>query len=431
MIRINIQRLMKHIKDLSKIGHDPDGGVTRFPFTVEEREAKQYIAQLMKQIGLEIYEDEIGNLFGKRIGADSTLPSILIGSHLDTVKNGGMFDGALGVLAGIEILQTMIEQGIQTRHSITVVAFTDEEGVRFSTGMLGSRALVGELHEEELFQYKDENGISIADAMLQCGYNPKLVHRARRCSEEFKAFLELHIEQGKVLESEQVPVGIVTGIVGVKWLKVNIRGEEGHAGTTPMAIRKDPVPVAARLIDFVELKSRQNEGVLATVGRIRVFPGSINVIPREVELFFDLRHLSWDLICQMEDDIKTFLSTCCGTKGMTFTVEVTHELKPTSCSPILIETLQKAAKRIGTKFLMMPSGAAHDAMILASLTKVGMVFVRSKDGISHSPLEWSDADDIEAAANILLHALLDIAEVEKNSKHHIRKDEHDLGEIVS
>ncbi|WP_339230160.1 Zn-dependent hydrolase [Aeribacillus sp. FSL K6-2833] len=413
MIKINVQRLMKHIKDLSKFGHDPNGGVTRFPFTDEEREAKQYIVHLMKQIGLEIYEDEIGNLFGKRVGTDSALPSILIGSHLDTVKNGGMFDGALGVLAGIEILQTMMEQGIQTRHSISVAAFTDEEGVRFSTGMLGSRALTGELQEEELFQYKDENGISIADAMVQCGYNPKLVHRARRCSEEFKAFLELHIEQGKVLESEQAPVGIVTGIVGVKWLKVTIRGEEGHAGTTPMAMRKDPVTVAARLIDFVEQKAQQSDGLRATVGSIRVFPGSINVIPREVELFFDIRHLSWELICQMEDDIQMFLSACCNTKGMTFTVEATHELKPVSCSPVLIEAIQTAAKRTGTKFLMLPSGAAHDAMILASLTKIGMVFVRSKDGISHSPLEWSDVDDIEAAANILLHALLDIAEAEK------------------
>lgn len=409
-MQININRLFNNLLELGKFGLDEStNGVSRFPFTEEEKYAKSFLTQLMKQAGLEIYEDAIGNLFGKKLGSQPELPAILIGSHIDTVKNGGKFDGALGVLAGIEVLQTMFDTGFKPKHTIMVVAFTDEEGVTFSTGMLGSRAFIGQLPLDELYRFTDKNGVTIAHSMEAYGLDPNKLKEAAFPTHQIKAYLELHIEQGNVLFTEDLPVGIVTGISGMKWIQVSIHGEAGHAGTTPMHYRKDPMPIAAELITKVTKEAAKLEATVATVGKINIFPGNINVIPNQVDLSFDIRSLEMKNIALIEDVIKVFLQETCDRNQMTFEIEILDELSPAICSESIVNQIEHAARVHNLKPFKLISGAAHDAMVLSKVTNIGMIFVRSEHGISHNPKEWTNKQDIFQATNVLYETVKNMA----------------------
>lgn len=410
-MNINQDRLWNNLQKLGEVGRDPKGGITRLSFTKEEREAKDLVRQFMEEAGLKVVEDEIGNLFGRREGLDPTAPAVLIGSHIDSVFNGGNFDGPAGVLTGIEVLHTLKEQQLETNHPIEVVAFTDEEGARFSSGMLGSSALTGSLSEEDLTNSKDKDGITIAEAMKEFGYNPNHLNKVRRDTETIKSYLELHIEQGKILESEDVPVGVVSGLVGVTWLKVTITGEAGHAGTTPMWLRKDPMTAAAKIITKLEELAKQQERTVITTGRIQASPGGVNIIPAKVEFTLDVRDLSEEIIQNVEKNIHEIVASVANEREVMFEIEKLHKLPAALCSEDMKNKIKDSVEELDYKVVELPSGAGHDAMIMAKVTDIGMIFVRSKDGISHNPKEWTEKEDLAVGAEVLYRTVLRVAVV--------------------
>lgn len=399
-MNINSDRLWKQLMELGEIGKDPEGRITRLAFTEEERAAKNYVAKLMEEAGMTVHEDAIGNLFGRLEGTNSELPAVLLGSHLDSVFNGGRFDGPAGVLSAVEVVRTLTEQDLRPLHSIEVVAFTDEEGARFSTGMLGSQAVCGDLSLEEL-QARDKQNITIWDAMKQAGYDPEKVDSAKRNPGAFKAYVELHIEQGKVLETEGLSVGVVTGIAGPLWLRFTLTGEAGHAGTTPMNLRKDPMAAAAKIILSIEEIVKRRQGAVATVGAIFAEPGGINIIPGKVQFALDLRDISELVRDEIEAEINEALSAICRERGIAYEIEELHRIQPALCSSNLVEIISESCRDADLPVYQLTSGAGHDAMIISSITDIGMIFVRSKDGISHNPKEWSDQKDIANGAEVL------------------------------
>ena len=402
------ERLWRRLSELAEVGKQESGGITRLSFTDEERSAKDLVASLMEEAGLAVREDAAGNLFGRREGADPDAPAVLVGSHVDSVYEGGNFDGPLGVLAGVEVAQTMEEGGVETVRPVEVVAFTDEEGARFSFGMIGSRALAGTLSEEDL-EHEDADGISIADAMRHHGLDPEKIAEATRPRGSLAAYLELHIEQGRVLENGGLPVGIVTGIAAPVWHRLVFTGETGHAGTTPMQLRRDALAVAAEVMVGVEEEASATGTTVGTVGQVGVEPGGINIIPGRVELSLDLRDIEEGTRDLVEDRILQRARGVCERRGVGFETEVLQRMTPVACSETVRGAVRAACEGLGLGTRDLASGAAHDGMQLVGLCPVGMIFVRSKDGVSHSPDEWSSKEDCTAGANVLYQATLDLA----------------------
>ncbi|WP_143414862.1 Zn-dependent hydrolase [Geobacillus sp. E263] len=405
---INENRLWNRLMELGKIGKQPSGGVTRLSFTKEERAAKEKVASYMKEAGLAVYEDAVGNLLGRKEGKDPEAAVVLVGSHLDSVYNGGMFDGPLGVLSAVEVLQTMNERGVETKHPIEVVAFTDEEGARFSYGMIGSRGMAGTLSEEELV-HQDKHGISIAEAMKAAGLDPSEIGKAARRKGSVKAYVELHIEQGRVLEQANLPIGIVTGIAGLVWAKFTVEGKAEHAGATPMPIRRDPLVAAAQIIQMIEQEAKKTGTTVGTVGQMQVFPGGINVIPARVEFSLDLRDIDAAVRDNVFQSIIERAQQIGQERNVKVTVERLQEMPPVLCSELVQNAAKEACKQLGFDVFSLPSGAAHDGVQLVDLCPIGMIFVRSKDGISHSPEEWSSKEDCAAGANVLYHTVMRLA----------------------
>ena len=402
------ERLWRRLSELAEIGKQDSGGVTRLSFTEEERAAKDLVASYMEEAGLAVREDAVGNLFGRREGRDPDAPAVLMGSHVDSVYDGGNFDGPLGVLAAIEVVQTMQEDGVETAHPIEVVAFTDEEGARFSFGMIGSRALAGTLSSEDL-EHEDANGISIADAMRDYGLDPERVEEAARRPDSLAAYVELHIEQGQVLENEGLSAGIVTGIAAPVWRRLVFTGETGHAGTTPMGIRYDALAAAAEAMAVIEDEASGTGTSVGTVGQLGVEPGGINIIPGRVEISVDLRDIDEETRDRLEDRILTRVREICEKRGVGFETEVLQRMVPVSCSKEVREAVQAACEGLGLRVYDLASGAAHDGMQLVRLCPMGMIFIRSKDGVSHNPQEWSSQEDCEAGCNVLYRTVGDLA----------------------
>ncbi|UYZ12752.1 Zn-dependent hydrolase [Brevibacillus sp. WF146] len=406
---IHAERLWDRLMRLSAVGRQESGGVTRLSFTPEERAAKDLVRGFMEEAGLSVREDEAGNLIGRKEGRNPQAPVVLVGSHLDSVFNGGNFDGPLGVLAGVEVLQTMNEQGVTTEHPIEVIAFTDEEGARFSYGMIGSRAIAGLLKREEL-EHRDKDGISIAEAMRASGLDPDAVGRAARPKGSVKAYVELHIEQGKVLESRGLSVGVVSGVAGPLWLKFVLEGEAGHAGATPMALRRDPLAAAAEIMLVIEREVRQTGTAVGTVGQVTVSPGGVNIIPGRVEFSLDLRDVDKAVRDRVEQEIVRQAEAICRERGVRLGVELLQRIPPVVCSAEIQAAALAACEALGLETITLPSGAGHDCMQLTELCPVGMIFVRSRDGISHNPAEYTSKEDCADGANVLYRTVLSLAE---------------------
>jgi allantoate deiminase len=406
---INQKRLFNRILELSQVGSNEQRGVTRLSFTREDKQARDIVASYMKEAGLSIREDAAGNLIGRFEGTVPGAPTVLIGSHLDTVPDGGAFDGPLGVLGGIEVLQSMKEQGIQTAHPIEVTAFTDEEGTRFGFGMIGSMAIAGTLKLEDL-QRADEQGTTIASAMEQAGVDPARILEAARNPKEIKAYVELHIEQGKVLEKHNLPAGVVSGIAGPLWLRFTITGEAGHAGATPMGIRRDPMIPAAKIISYIEDEARKYPNTVATVGKISASPGGVNVIPRQVEFTLDLRDIDEGVRDEVEQNIEAYAQQICDERSVGLSIDTLQRVAPTPCSQEIRQTIEKAFEKSGLTPFTLTSGAGHDGMQFRDFCPIGMIFVRSKNGISHEPSEWSSEDDCGTGAEVLYNTVLQLAE---------------------
>ena len=404
-------RLWQRLKELGEIGRDEStSGVTRLSLTDEERAAKDLVASYMKEANLSVREDVAGNLIGRREGSDPEAPAILVGSHIDSVYEGGMFDGALGVLAGVEVLQTINEQEIMTRHPIEVVSFTDEEGARFGFGMMGSRAVAGTLENSDL-ERTDESGISIAKAMERHGFDPGSIREAARSENSIKAYVELHIEQGKVLESRGLPVGVVEGIASILWRRFVVSGEAGHAGTNPMNIRRDALLAAAVIAQVIEDEASKTGTSVGTVGQFEVSPGGINIIPGEVRFTLDLRDVSEQVRDSTERQILDSAEELCLERSVTLSSEVLQRVEAAPCSELVRKAAEEACQALGLEPFTLPSGAGHDAMQLKDLCPVGMIFARSKDGTSHSPAEWTMKEDCTLGANVLYETVTSLAEV--------------------
>ena len=406
---IDGERLWRRISDLGEIGAQEEGGVTRLSFSEEERAAKDRVASYIEEAGLSVYEDAAGNLFGRREGRDPESPAVLVGSHVDSVYSGGNFDGPLGVLAGIEVLHALEERGVETERPVEVVAFTDEEGARFSFGMIGSRALAGRLTPDDLHDHEDRDGVSIAEAMRACGLDPERIGDAARPEGSVKAYVELHIEQGRVLESEDLPVGVVTGIAGPVWLRFSLEGETGHAGATPMNLRRDALAAAAEIMGLIEAEAARTGTTVGTVGQLDLEPGGINIIPGRVEFSLDLRDIDEGVRDRVEGRIMEGADEVCRRRSVELEVETLQRLAPAPCSELVRGAAQRACERLGLGVRALPSGAGHDGMQLTDLCEMGMIFVRSRDGISHSPEEWSSREDCAAGGDALYWTVLDLA----------------------
>ena len=406
---IDNDRLWRRISELGEIGRQEGGGVTRLSFTEEERAAKDRVVSYMEEAGLSSREDAAGNLFGRREGRSPDSPAVLIGSHVDSVYNGGNFDGPLGVLSGIEVLHAMEEQGIETKHPIEVVAFTDEEGARFSFGMIGSRALAGRLTPEDLIKYEDGDDVSVAEAMRAYGLDPGRIGEAARPAGSVKAYVELHIEQGRVLENEDLPAGVVTGIAGPVWLRFSLEGETGHAGATPMNLRRDSLAAAAEIIGLIEAEASATGTTVGTVGQLNLEPGGINIIPGRVEFSLDLRDIDEGVRDRVERRIMEGAGEICRRRDLEMDTEMLQRLAPAPCSELVKSAVKRACERVGIRAHALPSGAGHDGMQLTELCPMGMIFVRSKAGVSHSPDEWSTKEDCAAGSNVLYWTVLNLA----------------------
>lgn len=409
MTSIDIERLRGRMEALAAIGADPGGGITRYAFSPEERAAKDLVGDMLRAAGLSTFEDAAGNLFGRLEGAEADAPALIVGSHIDTVPNGGMFDGALGVMAAVECVHAIAASGTTIRHPIEVVAFTDEEGARFRRGVFGSKAFTG-VDVSPWAQLRDVWGQDARSVMAAGGVDADRLSDAEREPATVLAFLELHIEQGEVLSSQGERVGIVEGIVGIRRLVVRFDGVANHAGTTPMAMRRDALLAGAELALATEaIAVAAGAGAVGTVGTFEVTPGAANVIPGSTELNVEFRALDPDVLARCIVDARERARGIASTRQLAVELEETVDTPPVMMDSRLVDRLVRAARASNTSVLRMPSGAGHDAMILAQRYPTAMLFVPSRDGISHNPAEWTDWDDIGPATQLLCDTMIDVA----------------------
>jgi len=401
-VRINLARLQKDVLALGEIGRTAEGGVSRRAFTPDDLKGRAYLTDRLEAAGFTVRQDAAGNLIGRYPGQDNRLPCIMIGSHIDTVPNGGMFDGAFGVLGGLECVRSMQELCLENRHPIEVVAFAAEEGSSLG-GTFGSRAMAGQIVLNELTE-REKTAI---DLNLQAyGLNGANLGQAKRSPESLKAFVELHVEQGGVLEELGIPIGLVLGIVGIYRYEVTVHGEANHAGSTPMSKRDDALVKAARLIlALQEFTVEESDEIVGTVGMLTVQPNAINVIPGEAKFTVELRDISaWGPVMVLER-LKHFAA---GLGGVEF--RRIAEKEPVRLHPGIQDKIRAACRNLGIEYHVMPSAAGHDAVAMSYITPTAMLFVPSRGGISHSPLEWTDWNDIEKGTEVLLHTVLAIDE---------------------
>ncbi|NNJ89024.1 MAG: Zn-dependent hydrolase [Eudoraea sp.] len=399
---VDQDRLENTILTLAKYGMMENGETNRVAFSDADLEGRAYIISLMQVSGLEVSVDFAGNIIGKRAGRDRYLKPIGFGSHIDMVPNGGNYDGCVGSLAAIEVIRTLNDAKIQTEHPLEVFIFSNEEG-----GVMGSRALVGELKQEAL-NVVNSTGYSMEQGINRLGGNATRIPEVERSEDALTAFLELHIEQGGILDREQIDIGVVEGIVGIKWWDVNIKGFANHAGTTPMSMRNDALLAASKFILAVNEVTKSFEGKqVGTVGRISAFPGAPNVIPGEVQLSLEIRDLSSEKIEQLFEGMKSRAIEIEKEMGTTFTfTPIDATSAPALTDPRIQKIITEAAGDLNLSTKQMQSGAGHDAQDMARITPVGMIFVPSLGGISHSPKEYTSPEDMANGANVLLRAIL-------------------------
>lgn len=398
------------LAELAAIGFTAEGGVARHPYTNEEEEAKQLFKKWMAEAGLKVREDAVGNLFGLYEGQEPDLPVVLTGSHIDSVPNGGAFDGPLGCISSLLAIQSLSKAGIKPRRSIELVVFVDEEGSRFKNGLFGSRCLMGEVAPADLEQFADGQGIALTDAMKAKGFQPEAVQSVKRSSEDIYAFIELHIEQGKILENEEKNIGIVSGIAGPSWRTFTFHGNTDHAGNTPMHMRKDTVAAAAEFILEVEKLPRQfSDTAVATVGKMNVFPNGTNVIAGKTEVTVDARDILEDARDRMLNEITKRAYSIAASRELSLQVEEGIVIPPVLVPDSIKGIIGKAAEKNGLSVRSISSGAGHDAMIVGKYIRAGMIFVPSHNGKSHSPEEWTSLPDCVNGVQVLKETLLGLA----------------------
>ena len=381
---------------------DVGDGINRLAFTDADWAGRQYIVDRMIDAGLTVEADGFGNVIGYKAGKNPDLPVVMVGSHTDSVPNGGNYDGVVGVLSAIEAVRSMTEDNVEHDHTIAVVDFMCEESSRFGAATLGSKAMRGELTLDDLQRLVDKKGISIYEALQSRNLNPDGIE-TMEYTRPVKAFIEIHIEQGKVLEHEQKKIGIVTGIAAPERFYVTIRGNADHSGATPMKLRHDALCGASKIIlGIEEIASMQEEPpVVGTVGVVEVIPGAMNVIPGAVKLGVDIRSISKVARDSVVTLIKEFIDVICEKRGLSYTIEPIAQDHPVAMHPAMIREIEGAVKAVDVEYMTMPSGAGHDAMHWADVVPTGMIFIPCREGISHNPAEFADLADIITGAKVL------------------------------
>lgn len=397
-------RMEQRIVALSAFGANTDGGVDRVAFSEADIAGRAYIMDLMRAAGLAVRLDTAGNIIGRREGSEPDLPTIMFGSHIDSVPGGGNYDGDVGVIGAIEVIELLEAGEIRTRHPLEIVSFTDEEG-----GLTGSRAMVGDVDDRTL-SVMSHNGMTIGEGIRAVGGDPNRLDLAERKPGDIKAFIELHIEQGAILDEEGINIGVVEGIVGIRWWDVTIEGFANHAGTTPMNRRWDAMISAAEYILAVNKVATSMPGAqVATVGRIHAAPGAPNVIPGEVVLSLEIRDLAAAKMQRVFDEISVASDRISDARS----TPIRHEELDVAAPPAptderMRRIIAASAEGLDLSFKFMPSGAGHDAQDMAKIAPIGMIFVPSSKGISHSPKEFTSAQDMANGASVLLSTVLEI-----------------------
>lgn len=405
-IGINHLRLNERIEQLSRIGRIGETGVYRLALTPEDMEGIIQVRLWMEEAGLVTRLDPFGNLIGRLEGTDPAQPILMIGSHIDSQPYGGRYDGAIGVLGALEAVQCLMESGLQSPMPIEVVAFCDEEGSRFNKGLFGSRGMTGQLEEGEL-ERQDRNGVTRREALEAFGCSVEKFAEGIYAPGSIGSYLELHIEQGPVLESLDAPVGLVTGISGPLWLTITIKGMAGHAGSVPMAMRHDALVGSARVIAAFDDMVRADPAAptVGTVGSLRVFPDSRNIIPEEVSFTLDLRDMEMERRNQLEARLMKVLDEVCSQHGLTYSVAEDTNSEPRYCAERIKAAIRSSAEEMDLSLPELMSGPFHDALALSYVCDYGMIFVRSKDGISHHPSEYSSPEDIALGTEVLYRTI--------------------------
>ncbi len=404
-LRIQQARLTQRLNEMAQIGAQPDGSIRRLAVSDEDKTARDLLLSWLKKFNLHIHIDQVGNIIAIRDGKTQQNP-ILMGSHIDTVPTGGRFDGSYGVLAGLEILETLEKHNIQTQRPIALIAFTNEEGVRYRTDLLGSNAFCGFTKPEEVYDVKGIDGTRFGDELKRIGYRGNFPC----ASIQPHAYLELHIEQGPVLDRESFSVGIVEAITGISWQEINIYGEANHAGTTPISMRKDAGLAAAQvIIRLREIATSLGENQRATCGMLTLIPNATNVIPEQAILTVDMRNPDAATLKQAEDLLKNYLKNLEEKDDLKIEIHSLARVEPESCDSEIITIASEVAQALGYSHRKIVSGAVHDALAMARYCPTGMIFAPSKNGISHNPKEFTAEADLEAGANVLLHTALKLA----------------------
>jgi allantoate deiminase len=403
-MKANFQKtFLERIEALGKLSEEGDK-LTRPSFTPSMRAANVLVGRWMSAAGMSVRQDTISNLIGRYEGESPK--TLIIGSHIDTVRDAGKYDGTLGVLLGLAVVEALA--GKKLPFSIEVIAFCDEEGLRFHLSYLGSRAIVGALDEKQL-SFVDAEGISIAEAIKQNGGDVSRISQEAKKSEDVIGYIEAHIEQGPVLESMNQPVGIVSGIAGQSRFEISFTGEAGHAGTVPMRLRRDALCAAANFVLSVQAEALKTNGLVATVGQLTVEPSASNAIPGRVTLSLDIRHQEDKLRISAIESIKASAESIAAGEGMALSWTLISESPSLHCSPKLLNLLKETVIEANYPATMISSGAGHDGVQISRITEIAMLFVRCRRGISHNPLEYAEPSDIEIAADLLLAAVMNLA----------------------
>jgi beta-ureidopropionase / N-carbamoyl-L-amino-acid hydrolase len=404
-MRIDKHRLEQSIEELGRIGQTPRGGLTRLALSDEDKRGRDWMVARMREAGLAVTVDQMGNIFGQRAG-DSALPPVMMGSHVDSVPTGGRYDGQLGVLCGLEVIRSLNDAKIRTRHPVTLAIFTNEEGARFQPAMIASGVMAGKIALEDAYNARDKDGIRLVDELERIGYLG-----AEPCvARPFRAYLELHIEQGPFLEEEGLSVGVVEGIVAIAWSRLTIHGVQDHAGPTPMRIRHDALVAAAEVIGGVRRIAREMGGdLVTTVGSMVVTPNIVNAIPGRVTLSIDMRDPQDATLERARAKLDAIVRETCEREGVRYELEHYWHVPHTPFDRDVVDTVERAARAAGARYRRIRSGAGHDAQYMAAIGPAGMVFVPSRDGRSHCEEEFTAIDDIEHGATTLLLTALDLA----------------------
>src|SRR5215468_5953121 len=404
-VGIDRTRLEQSIDELGRIGATPRGGLTRVALTDEDKRGRDLMVRWMRDAGLRVTVDTMGNIFGERAGS-APLPPVMMGSHIDSVPTGGKYDGQLGVLCGLQTIRALNTHGIRTRHPVTLVIFTNEEGARFQPAMIASGVMAGKIALEDAYNARDKDGLRLVDELERIGYLG-----AEPCvPRPIRAYLELHIEQGPFLEEEKLSVGVVEGIVAIAWARLTLHGVQDHAGPTPMRIRHDALVAAAEVVGRVrEIATTIGGDLVTTVGNVVVHPNIPNAIPGRVVLSIDLRDPRTETLARARQMLDAVVKEACAREGVTYELEHYWQVPYTPFDGQVVEAVERAARNAGARFRRIRSGAGHDAQYMAAIGPAGMVFVPSHDGRSHCEEEFTPIDDIEQGATTLLLAALDLA----------------------